>query len=144
MPKCNEQDVKIIGRTTLYRIEYLGGEGLYHEMNSVVAPYVVFGGDEPDMHPGPAGNEHLMKEIAIRGKTLTDYFFAFANVSDLLAWVPYRDWMVELHDFGLMLAVYECDQLDVIHTYRQSVFCGFYGKLQYSLIDYFNLPEKIS
>lgn len=120
------------GTVKIYRCEMADGKGLY----ASEAAYKVFSSDYA--HPGPR-DDALLKHLFDGKRSHLDYFYGWKSVEQCREWLYEDDWLRELHELGIVLAVYICPSTAVIHGTKQSVFCEHVSKTQHNIISYFRL-----
>ena len=55
-------------------------------------------------------------------QVLQEFKFGFADILQMREWVYRDDWIKRLHECGLVLVEYECEDWDVLEGYYQIVF----------------------
>lgn len=130
-----------MSQVVLYRIEHPTGEGMYVRLGESHSPARhVFGYDD-DSHVAPEDDRALDRNLRSKGRSMRDYYFAFATMHQLKQWVYFDPWLINLHLRGCVLAEIICDKADVIIGDYQALFRinGDWQKTQHSIQEYFNL-----
>ena len=145
----------------IYRLEYEGedGAGMYGygpengPCSEFSAAMMTFGdvfeegyeGDAAhivDVHPCPCEDPLLRHLFDIEG-TDQEYFYGFQGVVQLLQWVCSDQWLVGLHNLGIVLSIYNCPRESIVHGQKQSLFREHLSKTQHNLIDFFHLQDCV-
>lgn len=123
----------------LLRLEHSNGYGLYHNLagkgTSVGGRILEFNVYD---HPDPYDDWRLTDGAAAKNKGLQDYFYAFKDEHQLLCWVD-PIYFERLANEGIKLAVYICEETDVIYGKQQTIFCEHISKTQHEILEYFQI-----
>lgn len=128
---------------TAYRIEYPDGKGMYHCVNGEWVASKIMGNDKY-RHPLPEDDSKLCEERDFRNiLCLTPYKFAFESVKQLRNWIYQDDWLQSLHNCGMLISEYTCQDEDVLVGNTQAIFKNEISRIQYNILEYFKLTENI-
>ena len=124
----------------IYRLEYDGpdGTGMYGygpangTCHSSSAAVMALGDVYEEGHEGDAAyiiNRHpcpsedpLLEHLFDDDETDQQYFYGFGGLVSLLEWVCSDQWLVTLHNLGIILSVYNCPKSAIVHGQKQSMF----------------------
>ena len=114
----------------LFRIEHHSGHGPYFLADKGLnEAYRTLGYDIPEpwtadsTQPSPLVDAGLSQWWGnLNPEIQREYRFAFADREQMLAWVGPLPVLMQLHDWGYVLAEYECEDRFVRHGSKQSVF----------------------
>ncbi len=97
-------------KITILRFEHPDSLGMYgvQDGKEMSAAYEVFGVDAPN-HRAPADDKKLCKAAAKAEANLSDYFYAFSSIAQARRWCYRNDWLVGLHERGVVLSEYVCE-----------------------------------
>lgn len=131
---------------TIYRIEAITGEGMYRCRSALVSfkdACDIMPIDEAK-HPTPRNDSLLIMNMEASGldtnsEDVYEYRFGFSSLEQLRNWI-YRDsWLIGLHDIGLVITEYCCEDKDVLVGHTQAIFKGSLYRKSYSIKKYFYL-----
>jgi hypothetical protein len=107
----------------IYRIEKPSGEGPYRE--SWCCRQIC----DRLRHPTPNQDSGLSEFWLTYTGAKSELYFGFGTMEQMRAWFHQDDWLMDLHDFGFQLAIYEIDDepddegyVDVCVGHTQAVF----------------------
>jgi hypothetical protein len=83
-----------------------------------------------------------MAAVGVYSENMSDYYFGFSSIDQLRSWIYKDDWLVGLHDIGMLLAVYICEDEDVLVGNTQAIFKGNVSKTQHSILEYFSISSS--
>ncbi len=129
----------------LYRMEDTHSYGMYNTMwdkKSPAAKSFKPGRNLHKLHPPPSKDFLLQQGLIEDGRAMSDFFFCWRSVPIMRLWIPYAEWLMNLHACGIKLAIYHCHSDDVIHGERQSIFASHVSKRQYNIPTYFKIPNE--
>lgn len=72
-------------------------------------------------------------------KNLHEWYFCFDSIAVVRSWIYRNDWLMTLHNNGIVLSEYICFDSDVITGHTQSILRRYEKKFSYSIPSYFGL-----
>ena len=103
-------------------------------------------------HPNPYKDSMLVNDFEQRSvpgdlvmfTVPLNYRFGFSSMSQLRAWIYDDDWMIDLHDRGYHLSIYELERSAVAIGYSQAMFNKDKATLlrTQSILEAFNITMK--
>lgn len=130
----------------IYRIENQHLKGPYSESNALSM------NPDSQRHPMPSKDSLLVYDFKAHFNpdehTNFDvpehYRFGFSSISQLRAWIYDDDWMIDLHDCGYHLSIYEMERNAAAIGYSQVMFNKDKATLlrTQSLLEVFNITLK--
>lgn len=130
----------------IYRIEDQDLKGPYCQSNALSM------NQDAQRHPCPSKDSSLVYdfEAHFNPDEYTDFYvpehyrFGFSSMSQLRAWIYDDDWMIDLHDSGYHLSIYEIERSAVAIGYSQVMFNKDKAVLlrTQSILDAFNITMK--
>lgn len=73
---------------------------------------------------------------------LHKWWFCFDSISVVRSWIYRNEWLIELHNNGIVLSEYICFDSDVITGHTQSILKSYEKKFSYSILEYFNIQPQ--
>ena len=107
----------------IYRIEDQDLKGPYCQSNALSMTV------DSQRHPTPSKDSSLVYDFATHFNPdgYTDFYvpdhyrFGFSSMSQLRSWIYDDDWMIDLHDNGYHLSIYELERSAVAIGYSQAM-----------------------
>jgi hypothetical protein len=117
----------------VYRIEDTYGKGMYRSNKSIDI-------DQDDArHPTPF-DDSLLSDLVINIiGVYQNYIHGFKSIEQLRNWLYYDTWLVNLHEAGFVLKVYEVEEANVLIGHTQVVFLRSNNFTEHSIKGYFNV-----
>ncbi len=118
----------------IYRFEYPDGEGIYWHDDPEKRVGTFFEFD--NRHPHPE-NDSLLGVITFS----PDYYFGFLSIEQLRSWFYKDEFLVKLHEKGILISEYNCECCDVLEGHTQAMFIRgkSLDRMQYNILEYFEL-----